>query len=122
MAAVAPGGAGLPPDQGHDPNLPADAPPGDSDDDFTDEEEADAALRGVSRRIQCPVCLRYVAKSTGLKRHLPKCVGPRGYTGHFPCMIKGCGLSYLRYADLMRHFRLKHAGRKMPEIMKHYRR
>ena len=122
MAAIAPGGAGLPPDQGNDPNLPADAPARDSDDDFTDDEEADAALRGVSRRVQCTVCLQYVAKSTGLERHRPKCVGARGYTGHFPCVVRGCRLSYRRYADLIRHFRIKHEGQKMPEIMKYYKR
>ncbi len=64
MAGVAPGGAG---------QSPQDA--GDSDEDFTDEEEFEDNLL-VSRRLQCPVCLRYVSRKTGLRRHKKKCVGP----------------------------------------------
>ncbi len=118
MATVAPGGSGGPPDDRDDPNIPADAPAGESDDDFSDED----VVGGVPTRIQCPVCLRFVAKSTGLRRHRRKCVGPRGYTGNFPCIMNGCGRSYLHYGDLQRHFRHKHGGQRMPEVMRNYRR
>lgn len=75
MAGVAPGGAGGPPGDNPNPNPQPPQDAGDSDEDFTDEEEFEDNLL-VSRRLQCPVCLRYVSRKTGLRRHKKKCVGP----------------------------------------------